>query len=77
MGAEQAKVGWGGWGVGNAAVTGDWVGGKVGKENTDKLTGKTQPLPPRERFRTKASCAHEGPSWPSAAETHGPGSGMG
>lgn len=26
--------------MGNAAVTGDWVGGKVGKENTDKLTGK-------------------------------------
>lgn len=46
MGAEQAKVGWGDWGVGNAAVTGDWVGGKVGKENTDKLTGKTTPCHP-------------------------------
>lgn len=53
--------------VRNAAVTGDGVGGKVGKENTDKLTGKTTSCHPE-----KVS----GPR-PSAAETHRPGRGVG
>lgn len=46
MAAEHTEVGWGGWGVRDAAVTGGWVGGKVRQENADLLTGKTTSCDP-------------------------------